>query len=333
MSEKGKVYLLLGPEEGEKGQFLLNIKEQLLKEAGGNVEEARYYPFETGMAEVVSWIQNGSLFSNHKWVVIPQAEAIKRNDAAILGAYCAKPAEDTTLVLLSGGTTRDIAAAITKGIPKAQVKIFWELFENQKQNWIRSFFRERNILLTEEALELILELVENNTQEFRRECEKLALFFGEGKELSHDDVDHYLYHSKEENVFTLFDRFAAGEFSQTLEVVKKIGLSGESHPIQLLGGLLWQFKRLLSLSLQVEDHLPFEASCQKLKIIGKRMQRIYRQAQQRYTSRDMERIIALAEKTDASLREGSGDSQGLLIEMFLYYALKKKGRIPEPLRR
>lgn len=236
MSEKGKVYLLLGPEAGEKEQFLLQIKNRVLQEAGGEVEQARHYPFETSMSEVVSAIRNGSLFSTHKWVVIPQVETVKREEAAVLAEYCAKPSEDATMVLISSGTDRDIAKALTGVIPKSQVKIFWELFENQKQNWVRSYFRERNIRVGEETVELILELVENNTQELRRECEKLALFFGEGKDLSHDDVERYLYHSKEENVFTLFDRFAAGEFTQTLEVMKKIGLSGESQPIQLLGG-------------------------------------------------------------------------------------------------
>lgn len=332
MGEKGRVYLLLGPEEGVKREFLLDLKNRVLKEAGGNLEEFRYYPFEIAMAEVVSRIQNGSLFSNQKWVVIPQVETVKQGEAAVLGAYCAKPAEDTTLALLSSGTDRDIAKAISKNIPKAQVKIFWELFENQKQNWIRSFFQKWNIQINEDTVELILELVENNTWELRRECEKLALFFGEGRKLSRDDVDHYIYHSKEENVFTLFDRFAGGEFIRALEVLNKIGLSGEFQPVQLLGGLLWQFKRLHSLSLQVEGHIPFEEACRKLRIMGKRMQRIYRQAQQRYSSRDVERIIAQAEKTDGSLREGSGSAQGLILEMFLYYAVEKKGRIPEPFR-
>lgn len=332
MSEKAKVYLLLGPEAGEKEQFLLKLKETVKKETGGDMEESRYYPFETSMADVVSGIRNGSLFSSHKWVVIPQVELVKRDEASILGEYCAKPSEDATMVLISENGERDIAKAISKHIPKAQIKMFWELFENQKQNWVRSFFRQRNIRIDEETVELILELVENNTQELRRECEKLVLFFGESREISHDDVEQYLYHSKEENVFTLFDRFAAGELTQALEVYKKIGLSGESQPVQLLGGLLWQFKRLLALSLLLEDHVPFEEACRGQKIIGKRMQRIYRQALQHYNSRDLERIVALAAKTDGDLRGGRSDAQGLAFEMFLYYAMVKKGRLPEPYR-
>lgn len=332
MSENGKVYLLLGPEAGEKELFIAQIKDRVKLEAGGDVEDSRYYPFETSMADVVSRIRNGSLFSSHKWVVIPQVESVKREEASILGDYCLKPSVDCTMVLVSSSLERDIAKAITKNIPKAQVKTFWELSENMKLNWVRSFFRQRSMIVDEETVELILELVENNTQELRRECEKLVLFFGEGKTLSFDDVEQYLYHSKEENVFTLFDRFAAGEFSQSLEVYKKIGLSGEAQPVQLLGGLLWQFKRLLSLSLMMEDHIPFDQACRSMRIMGKKMQNVYRQALRNYNSRDLERIIALAAETDGRLRDSRTDTQALIIEMFLYYIVEKKGRVSKPHR-
>lgn len=332
MSDKGKVYLFLGPEAGEKEQYIHGLKERVSQQAGGDIESSRYYPFETGMSEVVSFIKNGSLFSSHKYVEIQQAETIKGQEAVLLGEYCAKPSAEATLVLVSSAGERDMAKPLIKAIPKEQIKIFWELFENKKQDWVRSFFRERRIRVDEDTVELILELVENNTQELRRECDKLALFFGETEVLSYDDVEQYLYHSKEENVFTLFDRFAAADLGAALEVFKKIGLSGESQPVQIMGGLLWQFRRLLALSLQVEDHLSFDQACRNQKIFGKKMQQIYRQALQNYRSRDLERIIGLAAATDGLLREGRGDTQNLLLEMFLYYAVEKKGRVPEPYR-
>jgi len=332
MSDKGKVYLLLGPEAGEKEQYIHALKERLQRETGGGMESTRYYPFETEMSEVVSVIKNGSLFSSHKYVEIHQAETIKGQEAVLLGEYCARPSDEATLVLVSSAGEREMARPLIKGIPKDQIKVFWELFENKKTDWVRSFFRERHIRVDEETVELILELVENNTQELRRECDKLALFFGGAQALSYDDVEQYLYHSKEENVFTLFDRFAAADLDAALEVLKKIGLSGESQPVQIMGGLLWQFRRVLSLSLQVEDHVPFDQACRTQKIFGKKMQQIYRQALGHYRSQDLERIIGLAAKTDGLLREGPGDSQALLLEMFLYYSMKKKGRVPEPYR-
>jgi DNA polymerase-3 subunit delta len=332
MSDKGKVFLFLGPEAGEKEQYIHALKERVGKEAGGDLESSRYYPFETGMSEVVSVIKNGSLFSSHKYVEIQQAETIKGQDAVLLGEYCLKPSPEATLVLVSSAGERDIAKPLVKSIPKDQIKVFWELFENKKHDWIRSFFRERKIRVDEDTVELILELVENNTQELRRECDKLALFFGQAEALSYDDVEQYLYHSKEENVFTLFDRFAAADLGAALEVLKKIGLSGDSQPVQIMGGLLWQFRRVLALSLLVEDHVPFDQACRTQKVFGKKMQQIYRQALGNYRSSDLERIIALAAKTDGLLREGPGESQDLLLEMFLYYSMEKKGRIPEPFR-
>ena len=328
MSELGKVWLLLGPETGEKSVFLEQLKTRVKKQAGAGLEESRYYPFETPAADIVSSLRNGSLFSDAKWVEIQQAETIKKEDAAILGEYLKAPAEDAVLILVSDSLQKDIARPVASGVPKDQVKIFWELFENQKQNWIRSFFQSRGVTPREGVVELILELVENNTRELKRECEKLILFLGEEKTLTAEEVEKYIYHSKEENVFTLFDRFAEGELVPVLEAARKISLTGDSHPVQLISGLLWQFRRLLELGILMEQRVPFEEACRTLGINGKRMQKVYRQGREKYSVRDMERIVALAVAADGQLRSGRGESQDFLMEMFFYYAVIRKGIRP-----
>ena len=329
MSELGKSYLLLGPESGEKSAFLSQLKERVKKEAGGGLEESRFYPFDSSMADIISSIRNGSLFSDAKWIEIFQAETIKKEEAALLGDYLKNPAADTILILVSDGLARDIARPVSSAFPKERVKIFWELFENQKQSWIRNFFRNNGIQPEEGVVELILELVENNTRELKRECEKLILFLGKDRRLSAEEVEKYIYHSKEENVFTLFDRFAAGELVQTLEIARKIALTGDSHPVQLISGLLWQIRRLLDLGVLMDRRVPFEEACSTLGINGKKMQKVYRLGREKFSTRELERIVTLALETDSKLRGGRSETHGFLLDMFFYYAIVQKGRLPE----
>ena len=87
------------------------------------------------------------------------------------------------------------------------------MFDNQKQGWVTNFFRQRKITIAADAVEYILDMVENNTRDMRAECERLALFFGPDATIGLESVEQYIYHSKEENVFTLFDRICERELA------------------------------------------------------------------------------------------------------------------------
>lgn len=329
MPSLGKVFLLLGPEYGEKKRFLSKLRAEVAKEAGGPIEESSHYPFDIDVDALISYISTGALFASHKLVIIPQVETLKGRGATILGEYCRKPSRGTTVVLLSDGSARDISKSITGGIPKEQTRIFWELFGNQKLQWVRSFFRERGLKATEDSLQLILDMVENNTYELERECSKLALFFSDRLELTHDDVEGYLFHGKEESVFSLFDVCVAGDFPRAIEVMNKLMISGGNH-IQIVGGIVWQLRRLHTLSLLRDEHVSFENACDRVGIMGKRIRSSYQHALQLYTSRNIEGVLAIASMTDGELRRGDRSIHNLVLEMFVYYLVIKKGSAPEP---
>ncbi len=188
-------------------------------------------------------------------------EQVKRaEDVQALLEYLSAPSRDATLVLVAGGFASEVDRKIVGAIPKERQKIFWEMFDNQKQGWVVSYFRQRKITIDPTAVEYILDMVENNTRDMRTECERLALFFGAGAAIGLADVEQYIYHSKEENVFTLFDRLCERELSGSLEVLDKILLSREAEATQITSGLLMQFRRLASLKrMQAENYEASEA--------------------------------------------------------------------------
>ncbi len=322
-------YLLLGPEEGEKSAFIDDLKKQIAAEDPA-CETSTFYPYETEISSVVGMMRNGSLFASKKLVILRNAELIKRDDAALLGDYLKSPGKDVTLVLVSSGMEKDIAKAISSAVPKERRKMFWELFENQKRSWLASYFARQQMEVTPEATELILELVENNTREMKSACDQLALFFGPGSCISVDEVDTFIFHSKEENVFTLFGKIGQHDFSGAVESLRKLLLSGEGNPIQLYAGLLWQFKRLLSLSSWTDVQYSPEEACNRVGIRGKRNQGNFIEANRNFTTAELKRIVVLIARFDALVRETRTDMHGLLMELFLYYVIIKKGEMPEP---
>ncbi|MBI9099613.1 MAG: DNA polymerase III subunit delta, partial [Spirochaetaceae bacterium] len=245
----------------------------------------------------------------------------KKSNIDQLIEYCKSPSEDVTLILISDSNKID--SKIEKAIPPVQKKIFWEMFENRKKDWVISFFRKKNLSIDHNAVELLLEMIENNSDSMKNDCDKLAFYFKEGARISEEDVENFLFHSREENVFTLFEKVCKRDLESSLDVLGSIVLAKETQPVQLLSGLLWQFKNLLSLSSLLSRNVPQNDALLKSNIRGKKSQKTYMSGVRSYTTRELEKIISLIEEYDHRLRTVKTEMQDPIIEMFLYNCIKK----------
>jgi DNA polymerase III subunit delta len=325
MSKNDSLYLLLGPEEGEKDAFVERLIQRISKAIGQAPEIHRFYSFDSEIPEVLAVLRNGSLFSSYRVVLLRNAELLtKKRDLDQLSAYAANPADQSSLVMFTEEIGR-IGKSLEKLVPRENKVIFWELFENQKMGWIGSFFKKREIRIDPRAVTLLLEMVENNTKELKDTCEKLSIFFGKGSEIGYADVEKILYHSKDENVFTLFDRIASRDLDSSLEVLAKLLLSREADAVSLLAGLLFQVRRLKDLKLLMEKRYSYEEAFARSRITSKRMQKTYSAALQRYTLGELQAIIRLIARFDYRVRSLGAVLHPNLLQLFLYYLVVKGG--------
>jgi len=317
MAQPAPVYLLVGPEEGEKQEFIHSITQGFEKATGEKPETYRFYSGQTDMTDVVSLLQNGSLFSSYKFVTVLQIDELKKADLQMLSDYISSADSSATLFLLTHEYRAP--AQLTKVVPKAQQKTFFELFEDKKREWLIRYFRRAELSVDDDAIEMVLELVENNTLEMKNAADKLILYFGKGTALGADDIEEYIYHSKEENVFTLFQKITVKDFPGSLEVLHKILLSGQYSGVQLLGGLLWQFRRLLKLSRLLDRRYSPDEAFRQIPLRGKRNQKNYMAARSNFPTENIESIIALIADFDGRLRHLRTEAEKVTLELFLYH--------------
>jgi DNA polymerase-3 subunit delta len=318
------IHLLLGPEAGEKREHIQRITQSL-----GDADRYVRYAFETSLTEVLPLLRNPSLFDSATIVELRNAELLKKKaDIDMLGEYAKGSSEGGMLILTSDETRVD--RKLEAVVPKANKKIFWEMFEDRKKGWLTAYFRKRGMVLTDGGAEELLEMVANTTDEMRAEADKLCLFFPQGSRIDESDIERYIYHSKEENVFTLFERVAAGDLDGSLEILHTVQLAGDSHPVQILGGLLWQFRRLQTLRGLLDARYDRGEALRTAGIRGKRSQGHYLNGARTYTGDDLERILVLFADTDAELRSTPAAVHAVQMELFLYYVIIRRGRTPEP---
>jgi DNA polymerase-3 subunit delta len=311
---KGSCLLFLGPEFGEKQDAIAEIRRNIQKQSGAPPEETSFYAGETAVSEMVSVLRNGSLFADARLIFIKSAELLKKKDEVeLLASYMASPQDDTTLILISDNTGLDKALEKETGKGK---RIFWELFENKKTEWVANFFRREGFRIDDAGIEAILELVENNTDSLRRECSRLMLFLGKGTVVGEAEVEKWLSHTREESAFTLFTRIACGDLNRSVEILHTL-LAAKETGVAILGVLAWCFRKLRDYLALTANGMPDDVEFRKIGLGSSKARKDYAAAGRRYGIAGTDRRLALTAEFDLRIRSSGSAFEEILMDQYL----------------
>ena len=307
------VWLFLGPEIGEKQAAVDEIRKTIAPDGG--LEETVYYAGETAVSVMVSEMLNGSLFADKRLFFIKCAEGLKEEkDIALLSSCLDSPPADTCLILISEEI--GVSKNLEKLIPPANKRIFWELPDNRKSGWVVDFFRREGFRISKEGIETILELVENNTAALRQECSRLTLFLDKAREISGEDAEKWLSHTREESAFILFSRIATGDFSRSLESVRML-LAAKVSSVTIFAILASCFRKLIAYLALKDAGVSDEWEYKKIGVSSLAAKRDYAAASRRYNSAGAETCLALTAEYDLLLRAAAFPEQ-ILMDRYLF---------------
>ncbi len=330
------LWLLLGPEIGNKNDEIKKIRAQAKKELG-EIDEDIFYANETSVSEVLSVLQNGSLFSQGRLVVFRSAELIKKKeDVSLLSDWVSaaekKHQNENTSWLLLVSDEISVDKKLENTIPKQNKKIFWEMFENQKTEWVKNWFSKEGFSIESDAIDTILELIENNTETLKSECARFSLCFEKGHHISVDDVDTILSHSRDESPFTLFasmcdvQKSVTDRLQASLAILQHIRHSKESSYVQLLAALTHCFRKLKTWHAIHENSYPSDFDLKIKGFSSKKMQGQYAMAAKLWTDKETVLCLSLLSKTDMAIRTTGNAIEEIALQELLYSLIIKKGR-------
>jgi len=313
MGKKGSAWLFLGPEIGEKQTAIDEIRKE---KSSLNTEEIVYYSGETTVPIMVSNIQNGSLFSDSRIFIIKCAEAIKKKEETELLSSCISSVPNDTFLILCSEET-GISRGLEKSVPQANKRIFWELSDSRKSEWIRNFFKKEGFAISGEGIETIMELVENNTAALRQECSRLVFFLDKSREIGGADAEEWLSHTREESAFTLFQRIAAGDLSRSLESLGML-LAAKETPSAIFAALASCFRKLLNYLSLKKAGITDAEEFRNIGISAPGAKRDYAAAAMRYDFEAAESCLALTAEYDMRLRSALSYPEHILFGEYLY---------------
>ncbi|MBQ7753934.1 MAG: DNA polymerase III subunit delta [Treponema sp.] len=326
----GQIYLYTGPEFGERNEAVDAVK-TALKKKFGDIDEHLFYLQETPFGQIMTILQSGTLFSNGVCVVCKGAELLKKKDdlAMISDWLDSNPDESSVLILVSDEVSVD--SKLDKLVPAQNKKKFWEMFDNQKVPWLTKFFQKNGYRLNQDAAELILDMIENNTQALKAECSRFFIIFPKDHTVTVEDVEKILTHNREESAFTLFNQISqSGEpvqkrFENGISILQKIRLSKDSSSVMLIAALSSCFRKLVLWHKVTANGLPDSFTLKVNGFSSVPMQNQYKNAAKIWTIGQATAILAILASTDMEIRSGGSLMEDILLEKMLYEIVIKKG--------
>ena len=303
-------YIFLGPELGKKKEALDAVRKKL-----PGAEETVFYAGETPVSLIAEAIQNHSLFADSRLIIVKNAEQIKKKDEIELFISCIKEMETGTALALLSDEIK-LAAALDDAVPKANRQIFYELFEREKADWLRSFFRNEGFNIEPGGIETILEMVENNTSAFKQECSRLMLFLPRDRPVKAADIEKWLSHSREESAFTLFSRIAAGDLCKALESLRTM-LAAKESAQSILAGLAWCFRKLGDYLNLLETGEVNSFELKKIGLSSPKAKDDYTAAGRRYNAAAVEACLAITADYDILLRSPAAALENILMDRYI----------------
>jgi len=331
------IKLFLGPEVGTKNDKIQEALKKLKNKYSQDIELKKYYSFELNEDDMYVELNNPSLFSSHTLIVLYAIDQLNSQQAKNLIEYIESPSENATLILESEQfSLKSPLTKLSKIIPKNDTTIFYPLNENDLKNFVINFFKKNNLTITNEAINLLLELVDNNTLELKIISNQLAFFFNvnkkEDNKINELDIQKYVHHSKNENSFTLLEMIFNLKLKESIEIAQVLLQRDTTFIYTLTGGLLWGFRRLLSVLENIQNGSSSYQAMQNASVMGlkKAVYRkdeltLYNNAINNFKVKECRNIITLLIDSDVKIRTSSADMLLLEIEKLLYNIIIKKG--------
>ncbi len=123
---------------------------------------------------------------------------------------------------------------------KTKVKEFTPLRPFEVEAWIKTYAKEKNIVLSQPAIKLLVDRVGIDQQQLAQEIDKLALY---KPKIEAEDVDLLIEDLPQNTVFEMLDSLVAGNTKKTMDLYDKL-LEKRVDANEIIGMLGWQLHTL-----------------------------------------------------------------------------------------
>jgi len=204
---------------------------------------------EISLIDLLDHARTLPLLGKRKIILFRAAEKVPSSTHLQLTSYLKNPSPKTTLIFSSSDinfrnkTFKSILPSITNYSHYGLVVEFNHPYSEEIPYWINYLANEQGKSIDSSAVSLLQELIGNNLQEISQEIEKLALFVGERKKITAQDVNQVISPLEIDSVFDLVEHIGNKRLFPALILLSQLLANGE-QPLKILGLIASHFRKI-----------------------------------------------------------------------------------------
>ncbi len=240
------VYVLAGEEQFLKAEVLFRLKEHVLGKTGADLAFSVRDGSEATFADIQDELATLPFLAPCRIVVVRDADSFVTRCRESLEKYCQSPAPHGVLVLdvkSWRSNTRLARLVPSQGVIECSLPEY-EAGKRRVRGWlVRRCSQKHGEKLAAEAVDFLLECHGTDLGVLDQELAKLAAYVGDAAAITVQDVQRLTSRTREVDVWPIFDLLARGDQVGALRLLGELIEQG-NEPMQLLGALSWQLRRL-----------------------------------------------------------------------------------------
>lgn len=340
-TEPKRVYVLTGAEEYFTDKIEKKIVSTYMKEDERDFNLTLLYGMHTSIGEIISSCRRIPMGSRYTIVVVREAQHLLKGSSADddddddnakstsgtsmndLKGLLTNPVASNILILEFKGKSPNRNQSFFKAVAKDGVYVdSKEIREYQMDSYIIPLAKEHGLMLTADAMNVIVRHVGTDIIRLDSEMEKLsmALTDDQKQRVTPDDVLKYTSLSKEFSAFDLKNALARKDYAQSLYIAQMLSRDEKKSPIQMIIPVLFSYFSNLLVAFYTPAPRNERAVMQWLGISNPYMVKDYLSGLQKYKGRKVADIISALRRADArskGMYSNEGSSEEILIDLVL----------------
>jgi DNA polymerase-3 subunit delta len=216
---------------GEEIFFIEHLTKLLIKKAiEPGTEDFNIdilYGNEVDGARVVDVSLSYPMMAPRRMVVVKNIHSMSQNHLNLIEKYVNHPSLSTCLLLTS--EKADIKKSIFQKIMKKSVVVeARSLYDNEIPAWIRSYLKEKDYTIADDALRLLHAYVGKSLKEISSEIEKIFVNLGNKKNIEKKDVENVVGSLRHFSIFDLCDAIGNKNIKKSIYILNQMLQMGEA---------------------------------------------------------------------------------------------------------
>lgn len=228
------------------------IRKQLEDENGFNMDIFDIKDRASGVEDIMDVANTLPFLNSRRVVLIRNIQKLKKADLKKLGDYLSHPSPSCLMVMVfEGQSPRLFDPSVMKRVKVIPLAVS----EKDMPVWIKAEAERRDIRMTDEAVDQLLDLTGSDLGMLHSEIEKIASFVDPGSKVDAGAIKDILYAGAEYSAFDLTNALSKKDKKAVFRIYEHLGRQLGDE--MLLGALNFHYAKQLSFSGQQKRSADF----------------------------------------------------------------------------